>query len=113
MDPISFIFFRKDVPMTLRDRQKDECMALKQHSMFVASYEAKFHALCRYVTQFVTTEKERIHLFVKGLDFKVQVLSFHIIYAGKTFNQVSDYVKKVEGVKREGQAKVMSKRDNN
>lgn len=98
------------MPRTLEDHQKDECMALKQHSMSVASYESKFHALCRYATHFV---KERIHLFVKGLDFEVQVLSFHIIYARKTFNQVSDYVKKVEGVKREGQVKVMAKRDNN
>ena len=49
------------MPRTFRDRNKDEFMALEQGGMFVAAYEAKFHALSRYATQLVTTEEERIH----------------------------------------------------
>ncbi|KAH0636396.1 hypothetical protein KY289_036311 [Solanum tuberosum] len=72
------LFLEKYVPTTLRDRKKDELMALEQGGMTVAAYEAKLHALSRYATQVVT-----------------------------------DYVKKVEGVKRAGQAKVSLKRAKN
>lgn len=58
----------KYVPRTLRDRKKDESMALERGGMYVAAYEAKFHVLSRYDTQLVTTEEERIRLFVKGLN---------------------------------------------
>ncbi|WMV58289.1 hypothetical protein MTR67_051674 [Solanum verrucosum] len=67
------LFLEKYVPRTLGDRKKDEFMALEQGGIFVADYEAKFHALSRYATQLVTTEEERTHLFVKGLNFELQV----------------------------------------
>lgn len=35
--------------------------------MFVAAYEAKFHALSRYATQLVTTEEERTKFYVAGI----------------------------------------------
>lgn len=41
-------------------------MSFDQGCMFVAAYEAKFNALSRYVMQLVTTEEERIHLFIEG-----------------------------------------------
>ena len=54
------LFLKKYVSRTLRDRKKDEFMALEQGGMTVPVYEAKFHALSRYATQLVTTEKLRI-----------------------------------------------------
>ena len=90
---------------TLRDRKKGEFTALEQGGMTVAAYEAKFHALSRYATQLVTTEEERIRLFIRGLNSELQVLSVHMTSAGRSFNEVTDYVKKVEGVRRDGQAK--------
>jgi len=86
------------MPRTLRDRKKDEFMALEQGGMIVASYEAKLHILSRYATHLVTTEEERICLFVKVLNPELQVLSVHMTSAGKSFNEVTDFVKKVEGV---------------
>jgi len=79
----------------------------------VAAYEAKFHALSRYATQLVTTKEERIRLFIRGLNSELQVLSIHMTSAGRSFNEVTDYVKKVEGVRRDGQAKAWAKRTKN
>ena len=64
LDPISCSILEKYVPRTLRDCKKDEFMASEQGGISVAAYEAKFHALSRYVMQLVTAEEERIHLFL-------------------------------------------------
>ncbi|WMV08073.1 hypothetical protein MTR67_001458 [Solanum verrucosum] len=100
----------KYVPRTLRDRKKDEFMALEQGGMCVVGYEAKFHGLSRYASQLVTSEEERIHLFVKGLNSELQVLYVHMTSARKSFNEVTYFVKKVEGVRRDGQAKALAKK---
>ncbi|WMV26670.1 hypothetical protein MTR67_020055 [Solanum verrucosum] len=107
------LFLEKYVFRTLRDRKKDKFMTLEQGGMFVAAYEVKFHALSRYATQLVTTEEERICLFVKGLNSELQLLSVHMTSAGKNFNEVTDFVKKVEGVRRDGQAKALAKKTKN
>ena len=52
--------------------------------MSVAAYEAKFHALSRYVTLLVTIKKERIHLFIRGLSYELQVLSVHMTSIRRT-----------------------------
>ncbi|KAH0728169.1 hypothetical protein KY284_004034 [Solanum tuberosum] len=98
------LFLEKYVSRTLRDRKKDEFMALEQGGMSVAIYEAKFHVLSRYVTQLVTTEEERIHLFIKGLNSELHVLSVHMTSAGRSFN---------EGLRRNSQAKALAKRAKN
>ena len=49
-------------------------------------------------------------LFVRGLNYDLQVFSVYMTSAGKSFNEVTDYVKKVEGVRRHGQDKVLSNR---
>lgn len=66
--------------------------------MMVAAYKAKFCVLSRYVTQLVTAEKERIWLFINGLNPELQVLFIHMASACKIFNKVTDFVKKVERV---------------
>ncbi|KAH0746089.1 hypothetical protein KY285_007746 [Solanum tuberosum] len=83
------LFLEKYVPRTLRDRKKDEFMALEQCCISMAAYEAKFHALSRCAMQLVTTEEERIRLFVKRLNSELQVLSIHMTSAEKTFNEGS------------------------
>lgn len=60
---------------------KDEFMALEEYVMFVAGYEAKLNAFSRYDKQLVTTEEERIHIFIKGLNFELQILSTHMTSA--------------------------------
>ncbi|WMV49814.1 hypothetical protein MTR67_043199 [Solanum verrucosum] len=110
---VTFQLQEKYVPQTLRDFKKDEFMALEQGGMSVAAYEAKFHALCRYATQLVTTEEERIRLFIKRLNSELQVLSVPMNYAGKIFNEVTDFLKKEKGVRRDGQAKALAKRAEN
>lgn len=78
--------------------------------MTVSAYEAKFHALSRHATQLVTTEKEKIWLFVKGLNSKLYVLFVHVTTAGKSINEVTNFVKKVEGVGKVGKAKALPRR---
>ena len=58
------LFLEKYVAKTLRNRKKDEFMALEQGGMFVDSYEAKFHPLSRCATQIVTTQEDMIRLFI-------------------------------------------------
>lgn len=78
--------------------------------MSVASYEAKFHSLYHYATQWLGTEEERIWLCVKGLNTELQVLSIHMTSAKKSFNEVKDHMKKIEGVRQVGHAKVLAKK---
>lgn len=44
------------------------------------------------------------------LNTNLQVLPVHMIFSTKIFNDVVDYVKKVEGVKQVGQAKLIAKK---
>ncbi|XP_069152782.1 uncharacterized protein [Solanum lycopersicum] len=50
-------------------------MSLEQGGMYVAAYEAKFHALSRSATHLLTTKEERIRLSVKGINSELQVLT--------------------------------------
>ena len=90
------LFLNKYVHRTLTDRKKDEFMSLEQGGTFMAAYEAKFHALSRCSTQLVTTEEDRMHLFVKRLYSELLVLYVHMTTAWKSFNEVTSFVKKVE-----------------
>ena len=75
-------------------------MDLEQGGIYVAASEAKFHAQSRCATrQLVTTKEEMIYLFIKRLNSELHVLSIHMIYAERSFNEVTNYVKKVEGVR--------------
>lgn len=91
------LFLVKYVPRTLRDYKKNQFMPLEQVATSVAAYESKLNALSRYSSQLMTTEEERICLFIWGLNFELEVLYFHMISAGRSFNKVTNYVKKVEG----------------
>ena len=52
-------------------------------------------------------------MFITGLGSKLQLLSVHMTFAGRSFNEVIDHAKKVEGVKRDGQYKKLDKRAKN
>ena len=67
--------------------------------MFVAAYEAKFHALSRYATQLCFSPQERILRFVKGLRSDLQIPALQVAAAAKSFQEVVDFVIEVEGVK--------------
>ena len=44
-------------------------------------------------------------LFIRGLNYELQVLFVHVTSTGKSFYEVKDYVKKVKSVRRDGQNK--------
>lgn len=77
-------------------------MAHEWGIMYAVVYEAKFHALSRYATQLLGTDEERIRLYVKAPNAELHILSVHMTSAGKSFNEVTDYVKKLEGVRQVG-----------
>lgn len=54
------LFFEKYMPRTLRDPKKDEFLDFEQGSISITSYEAKYHSISRYATQWDTTRNERI-----------------------------------------------------
>lgn len=66
--------------------------------MLVETYKAKLHTLSFYATQLLTTEEERSYFLIKGLNYDLQVLFLYMTSAGKGFNEVSDYVKNLDGV---------------
>lgn len=76
---------------------KDDFTALDQGGMSVVSYDPMFHALSNYATQLVTTQEERMHLFIKRQNFELQILSIYMTSARKNINEVINIVKKVEG----------------
>lgn len=86
---------------TLRDRKKDEYISLEQGGTIVASFEAKFHDLSLYSMQLVTTKEERICLFefIRGLTSELQVLFVLMNPTRRSFNEVTNYLNKVEGVR--------------
>ena len=61
----------------------------------------------------VITEEERIHLFVRGLNIELQVLSVQMTSTGNSFNEVTNYVEKVAGVRVDGEANALDKREKN
>lgn len=85
-------------------------MDLEKGGKSLVSHKALFHAFSRYATQLVTPEEQGIRLFIKGLNFELLVLSMHTTSIGKSFNGVMDFVKKVEGVRYDGQTKVWTKK---
>ena len=44
------------------------------------------------------------------MNFELQGFFVHVTFAGKSFNEVTDYVKKVEGGRQDGQAKALAKK---
>lgn len=74
--------------------------------MSVVAYEAKFHFLSCYVTHLLTTEEAMVKLFIKGLNYEFWIFSVHMTSARKMFNEILNYVNKLEGVTPVGQAKM-------
>ena len=74
-------------------------MSLEQGRMSVTAYEAKFRALSRYATQLCFSPQEWIRRFVKGLRTDLQIPALQVAAAGKSFQEVVDFVIDVEGVK--------------
>ena len=67
--------------------------------MSVTTYEAKFRALSRYATQLCFSPQERIRRFVKGLRSDLRISALQVAAAAKSFQEVVDFVIKMEGVK--------------
>lgn len=81
LDQFLALLLEKYVPQISKDHKKDKVMDLEKHGMYVAAFEAKFHFLSRYAMQLANTEEERTHIFVKGLNSKLCVLSIHMTCA--------------------------------
>lgn len=63
-----------------------------------------------YDSKLVTTEENKIQLFVMNLNSKLQILSVHMTAEEKSFNQVTYFGKTVEGVRKVKQATALAKR---
>ncbi|XP_028098946.1 uncharacterized protein LOC114298548 [Camellia sinensis] len=61
------IFYDKYFPQCVRDRKVPEFMELKQNSMTVVEYEAKFTKLARFPPHVVDTDYKKARHFEGGL----------------------------------------------
>ncbi|XP_028103836.1 uncharacterized protein LOC114302921, partial [Camellia sinensis] len=61
------IFYDKYFPQCVRDRKVSKFMELKQNSMTVAEYEAKFTELARFTPHVVNTDYKKVRHFEGGL----------------------------------------------
>ncbi|XP_028095441.1 uncharacterized protein LOC114295390 [Camellia sinensis] len=61
------IFYDKYFPQCVRDRKMSEFMELKQNSMTVAEYKAKFTELARFAPHMVDTDYKKARHFEGGL----------------------------------------------
>lgn len=52
-------------------------------------------------------------MFVKGLSSELEVLFVHMTSIGKNYNEVTDYVTKMKGVRQVWQGKALTKRFKN
>lgn len=82
------LLLKKYVRRALCDNKNDEFLALEQGDILVAAYKDKFHALSYKATQLLAFEQKRIHLYVKGLNYDLQVLFIHMNFIEKGFNDV-------------------------
>lgn len=81
----------------MKDRKKGGFMALEQDNMTVDASETKFHALSHYATVGEKWWGEH-SFFVKSLNHELQVMFVHMNFVGKGFNEVTNFVKKMDGV---------------
>lgn len=61
----------------------------------------------------MNNEEERIHLFIKGLNSELHVLSTHMNFARSSFYEVRDFVNKADGVRQGGQVKELTNKAKN
>lgn len=106
-------FPEKYVSRTLREKRQDEFTTIVQRASSVATYEVQFHSLSRYALPLFPSEKERIKQFVKGLNVGLLLSSLQMVSTGKTFQEVVQFVKSVEGVKQDCYARNAEKKARN
>ncbi|GAB2278265.1 hypothetical protein Dimus_039277 [Dionaea muscipula] len=56
-----------------RAQKKTELLSLKQGDMKIVAYDAKFSELSRFAPELVSTEEDKMFLFLKGMDPDLQV----------------------------------------
>lgn len=92
MGSIPSLVYREDVPRIFVDQKRDDLNELEKGGMSFVAYEDMFHSLSIYAMHLVTIEEEKIQLFIKVLNSKLQVLSVHMSSAGRSFDEVTNYV---------------------
>ncbi|XP_058208197.1 uncharacterized protein LOC131321211 [Rhododendron vialii] len=80
-------------PETYRFQQEADFINLKQGSMSVAEYEAKFNALSAYATDMVDTEEKKSRRFRGGLEDNVRTRM--MIYKEKDYADLIETTKKI------------------
>lgn len=104
------LYLEKYVPSILHDNIKDKLLTHEQGNMTITAYETKFHALSKFATQMLEIEEEWICPFVKCLNTNLNISALQMTSSNNTFNDMVDFVRKVEGVGQKHYAKKSRKK---
>ncbi|XP_028093167.1 uncharacterized protein LOC114293328 [Camellia sinensis] len=88
------IFYDKYFPQCVHDRKVSEFMELKQNSMTIAEYEAKFTELARFAPHVVDTDYKKARHFEGGL--RDDILEKVNVLKMKTYIEVLDQTTTLE-----------------
>lgn len=92
------MFFEKYLPIRVKDELEEAFLNLKQGSMTVAQYEAKFIELSRFAPHQVDTERRKARRFESGLN--PWIAAKVAVFASESFEEVVEKAKIAEAAMR-------------
>ncbi|XP_070049010.1 uncharacterized protein [Nicotiana tomentosiformis] len=92
------MFLRDFVPQTLRDAWRMEFEQLRLGSMSVLEYAIRFSDLSRHATALVSTVRERVCRFIKGLSHGIRFSMARELEMDVLFQQMVEIARRLEGM---------------
>ena len=87
--------------MSVREESHLRFESLRQDSVSVTEYEARFCQLSRHALAIIPNETERIRRFVRGLTFSIRSAVFRASREGASFKSIMSATKEEELMERE------------
>ncbi|XP_070040952.1 uncharacterized protein [Nicotiana tomentosiformis] len=94
----SVLFLEMFVPQTRREELRRQFEYLRQEELSVTQYEMRFLELARHVVLLVPTEREKINMFINGLNHEFRFVMTLGNVASAKFDEVVDSARRLEMV---------------
>jgi len=89
------------ISWSVREESRLMFESLRQDSLSVTEYEARFCQLSRHALDIISNETERIHRFVRGLIFSIRSAGFRASRKGASFQSIVSAAKEAKLMERE------------